>query len=129
MLFHSRAILLFSTIALLTGTSAAPTFYKSKTGDGYCRGIVAKLNLLGANIDAKVCIGNGGNDGGGKNPGGMGCPELVASAKALGINVDAKICLGGGGGTGGGNNGGGNGGNNGGGNGGIRVDRPSFNES
>ncbi|KAK9744005.1 hypothetical protein K7432_018326 [Basidiobolus ranarum] len=77
MKFSSRAILFFSAVAALGGTSAAPPHYKEKSGDGYCRGIVAKLNLLGANIDSKVCVGNGGNGGGGKNPGNMSCPELV----------------------------------------------------
>ncbi|ORY04319.1 hypothetical protein K493DRAFT_297024 [Basidiobolus meristosporus CBS 931.73] len=130
-LIASKTLLLFAAVQAI----AALPGYGSGGGqhNSYCDGLIVRLNALGANLDAKVCLGNSGKSRYTADEiTRLSCDGLVVAAKALGIKVRAGLCVNGGhdgsgnsgyngggnGGHNGGGNGGGNGGHNGGGNGG-----------
>ncbi|KAK9763756.1 hypothetical protein K7432_009305 [Basidiobolus ranarum] len=61
-----------------------------------CKDIVARLRLLGIQVDANVCLGVKGSDGWSKDYiDRLGCSDIVAHAKVLGIlKADVNVCLG-----------------------------------
>ncbi|ORX63241.1 hypothetical protein K493DRAFT_298304 [Basidiobolus meristosporus CBS 931.73] len=69
----------------------------SGTGTGGCDDIQAKVNALGLNIKAVVCLGAKDSlpaeaTAPPANPP-AGCPDVDAKIRALGLNIRAVVCL------------------------------------
>ncbi|KAK9755062.1 hypothetical protein K7432_017829, partial [Basidiobolus ranarum] len=103
--FTSRSLFLLASLQVIT---ALPHYGTGggKSGD-YCNGLVARLNVLGAKLNANVCVGKSRNSGySSSDVEKLNCNGLVLAVEALGIKIKAGLCSKGGNGSGGTHNGG-----------------------
>ncbi|KAK9659831.1 hypothetical protein K7432_018435, partial [Basidiobolus ranarum] len=88
----AQSLLIYSTLSLI---SALPRYStNSEAPDRYCQGLIVRINTLGANIDAKVCVGRTGHNYNYDDIDKMSCSGLIVAVEALGINVKAGLCSG-----------------------------------